>query len=294
MSGEEAVVDTHQHLWDLDRVRPPWLAGAPEALRTRATTAEYRAATAGLGVARAVYMEVDVAPEDQVAEAEAVLELIRAGDSPTVAAVVGGRPASSGFGEYLDRFKGMPEVKGVRQVLHGAGNPRGECLGAEFVKGVRLLGKRGLSFDLCLRPEELEDGAELAERCPETRFIVDHCGNADPKAFGRAVRNPSHDPEAWKRAMERLSRRPNVVCKVSGIVARAAAGWGPGDLAPIVDHCLDTFGPDRVMFGGDWPVCLTGATFAEWLGALRETVARRPVVERRKLFEGNALKFYGL
>lgn len=293
-SEVEPMIDTHQHLWDLERVKPPWLEGAAPVLKKRYATAEYLEATEGLGIEKAVYMEVDVDPKDHVAEAEAVLEVIRSGKAPTVAAVIGGRPASAGFREYLDRWKGVSEIKGVRQVLHGEGNPRGECLSKEYVAGVRLLGERGLSFDICLRPGELEDGVKLVEACPGTRFVLDHCGNADPAAFQKGVTKPSHDPEAWKRAIDGYAGRPNVIGKISGIVAKAPKGWGPGDLAPIVNHCLDSFGPDRVVFGGDWPVCLLGASYQEWAGALREIVGGRKEEEREKLFRGNAVGFYGL
>ena len=217
------IVDTHQHLWDLETVRPPWLKGAPDLLNRRYAMPEYLAATRGLNVVKAVYMEVDVDPRDHVLEAEHVIGLCRSRQHPTVAAVIGGRPDSDQFGQYIARFKGNPYVKGVRQVLHG-GTPAGHCLSDEFVRGIRLLGDAGLSFDLCLRAGELKDGVKLADACPQTRFIVDHCGNADPNAFGAksGTEKPSHDPEGWKRDMEAFAKRDNVICKISGIVARAA------------------------------------------------------------------------
>jgi predicted TIM-barrel fold metal-dependent hydrolase len=289
------IVDTHQHLWDLEVVRPPWLKGAPDLLNRRYATAEYLAATRGLNVVKAVYMEVDVDPRDHVVEAEHVIGLCRSKQHPTVAAVIGGRPDSDKFAEYVARFKASPYVKGVRQVLHG-GTPAGHCLGAPFVRGIRLLGDAGLSFDLCLRPGDLKDGVKLSELCPDTRFIVDHCGNADPKAFAAKTdgEKPSHDPDAWKRDMETCAKRSNVICKISGIVASAPRSWTAADLAPIVNHCLDAFGPDRVVFGGDWPVCLRGATYRQWVLALRSIVAVRPAADQRKLWHDNAVRFYGL
>ncbi|NLF69275.1 MAG: amidohydrolase family protein [Candidatus Anammoximicrobium sp.] len=288
------IVDTHQHLWDLEVVRPPWLKGS-ELLNRRFAMPEYREATRGLNVVKAVYMEVAVDPRDHVTEAEHVIGLCRSKQHPTVAAVIGGRPASDEFGDYLARFKGNPYVKGVRQVLHGA-TPAGHCVSDEYVRGIRLLGDAGLSFDLCLRAADLKDGAKLTELCPDTRFIVDHCGNADPKAFAARPDGgkPSHDPAAWKRDMDALAKRDNVICKISGIVASAPKDWTAADLAPIVNHCLDAFGPDRVVFGGDWPVCLKGATYRQWVLALREIVASRPAAEQRKLWHDNAVRFYGL
>ncbi|MBM3998837.1 MAG: amidohydrolase [Planctomycetes bacterium] len=290
------ILDTHQHLWDPARREPPWLAGAPDILRRRYTNPEYVEATRGLDI-RAIYMEVDVAPSDHVAEADEAIALSRSGEHPTIAAIVGGRPASDGFADYLARLRDRKEVRGVRQVLHGGGTPAGYCLADPFVRGIRRLGEAGLTFDLCLRPAELDDGCELVSRCPGTRFVLDHCGNADVAAFLKTLpsdRKPSHDADAWRRSIDRLASRNNIICKISGIVARAQAGWGPDDLAPIVNHCLDAFGPDRVVFGGDWPVCLLGATLRAWIEALGAVVAERPLEFRRNLWHANASRFFRL
>jgi L-fuconolactonase len=287
------IIDTHQHLWDLTNFKPPWLNGAEDVLRRNYRTQEYLEATRGLNV-KTVYMEVDLDPSQHMAEAEHVVELSRSEEHPTIAAVVGGRPASPEFAKYVQVLKKSPEVKGVRQVLHGGSTPAGYCLKENFVRGIRLLGESDLSFDLCMRPAELLDGARLAELCPDTRFIVDHCGNADPKAFAKSAKEPTHDPEAWRRAMDTLAKRPNTICKISGIVARAPEGWTAADLAPIVNHCLDAFGPDRVVFGSDWPVCLLGAMLRQWVNALREIVSSRPAEHQQKLWRDNAVQRYGL
>jgi len=292
-SAAMPIVDTHQHLWDLEVVRPPWLKGS-DLMNLRYAMPEYLEATRGLNVVKAVYMEVAVDPRDHLIEAEHVIGLCRSKQHPTVAAVIGGRPSSDAFADYIARFKGNSYVKGVRQVLHGE-TPEGYCLSDEFVRGIRLLGEAGLSFDICLRAADLKDGVKLTELCPDTRFVVDHCGNADVKAFAaKTSGKPSHDPDAWKRDMAAFAKRSNAICKISGIVASAPQGWSAADLAPVVNHCLDAFGPDRVVFGGDWPVCLKGATYRQWVLALRQIVAERPAADQRKLWHDNAVRFYGL
>src|SRR5207302_2301434 len=115
---------------------------------------DYRRATEGLDVVRSVYMEVDVEPSQQAAEADYVLDLIRRGGAPLVGAVVSGRPAMEGFAADLARYKDQPAIKGLRRVLHAADTPPGHCLDKHFVDGIRLLGRMGLSFDLCMRPAE--------------------------------------------------------------------------------------------------------------------------------------------
>ena len=158
-------------------------------------------------------------------------------------------------------------------MLHAAETPPGHCLDKRFIEGIRLLGKLGLSFDLCMRAAELGDAAKLIDACPDTSFILDHCGNASVR---------TKDLSGWKADIGRIAERKNVVCKVSGIVASAAPGpWTANDLAPIVNHVLDQFGPDRVVFGGDWPVCTLAATYRQWVEALRQIVADRPQPSRR-------------
>jgi L-fuconolactonase len=231
-------------------------------------------------------MEVDVEPSQQRAEAEHVLEICRLNNTPLKAAVIAGRPASDGFRKYLEGFKGNPHLKGVRQVLHGEGTPAGYCLMPEFVRGIRLLGEMSLSFDLCMRSAELADSLKLVEACPNTRFILDHCGNIVVQSKARTQ---------WQRDLERLAGAKNIVCKVSGIVASARPEkWTADDLAPIINHTLRCFGPDRVMFGGDWPVCTLTATYRRWVEALQSIVRQRPLDEQRKLFHDNATRIYGL
>jgi predicted TIM-barrel fold metal-dependent hydrolase len=293
------IIDTHQHLWDLNKFRLPWLADAP-ALKRSYVTKDYLEAVAGLNITKSVYMEVDVTPEQQVEEAEHLIAICQDPKNLTVGAVISGRPGSDQFKKYITQFRGNKLIKGVRQVLHGGSTPAGTCLAKPYVASVQLLGELGMSFDLCMRPTELADGAKLADQCPETRLIVDHCGNADPKAFSPGKQRaqdekPTHEVDPWKRDIESLAKRPNVICKISGIVARARAqAWSAEDLAPIVNHCLDSFGPERVVFGSDWPVCTLVASLKEWVTALRAIIATRPVDEQRKLLSENARRFYAV
>ncbi|VTT98664.1 amidohydrolase : Putative TIM-barrel fold metal-dependent hydrolase OS=Singulisphaera acidiphila (strain ATCC BAA-1392 / DSM 18658 / VKM B-2454 / MOB10) GN=Sinac_0439 PE=4 SV=1: Amidohydro_2 [Gemmataceae bacterium] len=287
------IVDTHQHLWDLEKLKLAWFdPKTPEGkiLGHSFTPKEYAEATKGVGVVKAVYMEVDVVPEQQQAEADYIVELCESKKSVTCAAVVSGRPNSDWFEKYAKQFKGHKYVKGIRQVLHVKDAPAGYALEDKFVKGIKLLGDLGLSFDLCVRPAELPDFGKLIDRCPNTRFILDHCGNAN-------LKHTPAEREQWKKDMAEIAKKKNLVCKVSGFIASAPARgkWTVDDLAPVVNHTLDVFGPDRVMFGGDWPVCLLGVEkYADWPTALKTIVKDRPEEQQKKLFHDNAVKFYGL
>ncbi|HAY82539.1 MAG TPA: amidohydrolase [Planctomycetaceae bacterium] len=295
-SQQIPIIDTHQHLWDLDKFKCPWHEGAPEVLKKSYVTSDYLAATQGLNVVKAVYMEVNVLEKQQNQEADHVVSLCKSDQHPTVAAVISGRPNSRKFKKYMRRFAKSPYIRGIREVLHDPDKPQGLCLQPQFVKSMQLLGDMNMSFDLCMRPMELDDGWKLAKQCPDTRFIVDHCGNADPKAFLKqdSDKEPWHTVDAWKRSVDRLAGLDNVTMKISGIIARAPEGWSAEHLAPIIDFCLLQFGPDRVVFGGDWPVCLLGGPYAQWVGALKEVIASRPLADQRKLLSGNAERLYRL
>jgi len=286
------IIDTHQHLWDLTRFRLPWIRRG-EALDRNYLVHDYREAAKDLGIVKAVYMEVDVAVEQKAAEAQYVIQLCQTSGGFPCAAVIGGRPAGEGFRQYAAQFRGNRYVKGLRQVRPP------DLLAPAFVDGVRLLGELGLCFDICVPPTSLAAAARLVDACPATRFVLDHCGNPDPKVFqSRAIAGSSakrHDPQAWRDDLCRLAERKSVICKISGLISQMPPGqWSAADLEPIVNHCLDTFGPDRVVFASDWPVCLRGGGLRQWVEALRQIIRPRPEAQQRKLLHDNAARFYGL
>jgi L-fuconolactonase len=289
--GVLAIIDTHQHLWDLSKFKLPWHKQEPTLAKSYLPE-DYAKAIGELEkskakVVKSVYMEVDVSPEQQQAEADYVIDICKAGKTPMVAAVVSGRPAQAeAFAKYVKPFKDSPYIKGIRQVLHGPDTKAGYCLQKDFIKSIQLLGELGLSFDLCMRSTELLDAAKLIDECPNTRFILDHCGNADVK---------SKDRSQWKKDIAEVAKRKNVVGKISGIVASAPPGkWTADDLAPIINHTREVFGPNRVMFAGDWPVCTLAASYRQWVDALRTVVKEQKAEEQKKLFHDNAAKFYRL
>lgn len=288
-----SIVDTHQHLWNLRQFRLTWLQPGGELTRDF-TMADYEEASEGLRITKAIYMEVAVVPEQKLAEAKHIVRVCEDKNSPTCAAVIGGLILEDSFKDYILKFKGNPYIRGVR---HGLNNAR-QLEDNRLIKNLRLLGSLNMSFDLLVPPRLIGQAAKLVEQCGDTRFILDHCGNADPLAFQRSLdwgREPEHDAEQWKRDIDTLAKQTNVICKISGIIAAVPKGKATAEvLSPIVTHCQDTFGPDRVVFGSDWPVCTRGAPLHVWTNLLREIVRKRPFEEKRKLFWRNAHRFYGL
>ncbi len=298
----QPLIDTHQHLWDLSKFNLPWTASSP-LFNQSYLIEQYIEATCNAAVEKAVYMEVDVAPGQEVEEAEYILKLCEQDDTPTCGAVISGRPSEENFDAYIKQFTGNKYIKGIRQVLHVPETAAGYCLNPTFIHNIRLLGTLDLSFDICIRPSELSDALKLAKECPDTLLIIDHCGNADP-----AIVNGSKDPgprphdvgfwhtrQQWLDDMNALAERPNVICKISGIVARADPNnITASTLAATVNHCIDSFGEDRVVFGGDWPVCLISTSYQGWVNVLREIIAERSQTVQRKLLYDNAVRIYNL
>jgi L-fuconolactonase len=279
------IIDSHVHLWDPTRFRMPWLDG-DAILDKPYGLAEYRAQTQGIAVEGIVFMEVDVAPSYRLLEAQWIAEL--AEEDPLIRGIVASAPLEDGarVGGFLAALRAIsPRIKGVRRLLQGEPDPD-FALKDDFVCGVQMLPVHGFSFDICIKHYQLPAIIKLVRRCPDTSFILDHIAKPD-------IENRVLDP--WRAQMRELAALPNVVCKVSGVVTEADhRNWAPDDLSSYILHVLDVFGPDRVVFGGDWPVVLHASSYARWIETLDSLTSRLSSRERRKLWTENARKFYRL
>jgi predicted TIM-barrel fold metal-dependent hydrolase len=274
----QRIVDTHLHLVALDRFHYPWLADVP-ALDRPWTAAAYFAEAEKLGIETALHMEVDVAEADQEGETRFMLGAHRR----VAGAVASLWPERADFAARLERMAAIPGVKGIRRVLHTQPDALSE--GEPFAGNVRRLAAYGLSFDLCVLARQLPIGRALAMRCPDVQFVLDHCGV--PDIAGKAL-----DP--WRADMRAMAELPNVAAKISGIVAYAGADWTVEDLRPYVEHVIDCFGWDRVVWGSDHPVCTLTADLTRWVAATRDLVAGASEDERERLFSRNAERIYRL
>jgi predicted TIM-barrel fold metal-dependent hydrolase len=281
------VIDTHQHLWDLRQFKLPWLTDY-ESLRRNYLIDDYWKAAQGTGIAKTIYMEVDVAPEQREAEVDYVVALAKEPKNRMAAAVVGGQPEAPEFARYVRRLKANGVVKGVRAAVRSRGSEANFELDRDFVAGVRLLGENGLSFDINVPPDQLARGAALVDAAPDTRYVLDHCGNVAPYAAAAEF-------ESWRRGIAEVAKRKQVVCKVSGFITNSPGKKPTSEqIAAVVNHVYACFGPDRLMFAGDWPVCTLAMSLADWVAAVRQVVADKPAAEQTKLFHDNAAKFYGV
>jgi len=274
------IIDAHQHLWDLDLFSFSWCRGIQQLNRTF-LMADYLEAIEGLDVEQTVHVEADVDEPFLLAETRHVLQQSEQ-DNPLEGVVAGGRPEHSHFKDYLDQIVGHPKLKGIRRVLHT--QPDDLVRGPWFIQNVALLERYGLSFDLCVLARQLPVALNLVKSCPGVAFILDHCGVPQVK---------EHILDPWRQHILEISKCPNVVCKVSGLVAYADPQlWTIEDLRPYVDHVIACFGWDRVMFGSDWPVCTLSANLKRWVDTLATITQNASDVSRQKLFSENARRVY--
>jgi predicted TIM-barrel fold metal-dependent hydrolase len=275
------IIDTHQHLFFPPRIRYAW--AKDYGLDRDWSLAEYRRAAAGTGIAAAVFMEVDADEGDRLAETRIALDLADDPSSGVIGVVAAARPEHEGFRAELDALVGRKGLKGVRRVLHTQPDDRSRS--PRFIEHVRALAGYGLTFDLCLPGRLLPAGIELVRACPDTSFILDHCGMPD-------VATGALDP--WRAQLAEMARSPNVVCKISGIIANAGKNPTAERLRPAIEHVIACFGWDRVVFGSDWPVCTITSPLGGWVDALKTIVASASEGERERLFSRNAERIYRL
>lgn len=285
------VIDTHQHLWDLKTVRLLWLKD-PSAAKIAGphTMAIYLREAAGLGIVKTIYMEVDAAEEDQKKEADFVIATCKSGKTLMKKGVISGRPATPGFIPFAKRYQHVPQVQGFRQILQPPNRPRGLCLQPQFVKSIQTLGEIGKTYDICMRPDELGDGAKLVDLCPKTRFVLDHCGNGEAGWGGKGS-----EYAAWAKGITEVAKRKQVICKLSGVIKTTTGSESKAEqIRPLVHHVIDAFGPERVIWASDWPVCEFGAPLREWMEVARTLTHDLPAADQRQIFHDNAARFYGV
>jgi predicted TIM-barrel fold metal-dependent hydrolase len=271
------IIDTHLHLVYKDKFDYPWLDGAA-AINQQWTAESYFAEAGGLGIEAALHMEVDVAESDIEAETRFMTKV----HPRVIGAIAAGRPESESFAEWLEILGTIGGVKAVRRILHTSPDELSQT--PLFAANIRRLQAYELAFDLCARADQLMPVAlPLVQKCPGVQFVLDHCGN--PKIAGGVF-------EEWRDAITALAKLPNVACKVSGIIAYGGPHPDAAMLRPYVEHVIESFGWERVVWGSDHPVCTLTANLTKWVGITRELIAGASEAEQARLLSGNAKRIY--
>jgi predicted TIM-barrel fold metal-dependent hydrolase len=277
------LVDTHLHIIDRSRLSYPWLAEVP-ALDRDFLYAEYRRQALRAGISDAIHMEVDVAPDQIEAEIAFAGEQFRQPGSLIRGCIAACRPEEPGFAALLEKYTADPFALGFRRLINPL--PDGVSDSRIFVENIRRLGGTGLTFDAHVHGHQLPRAIALADAAPQVRFILDHCGVPDIRGG---------DFSAWRESIADLARRENVTAKISGIVAYADPdGWTVETLRPYVEHIIESFGWNRVVWGSDWPVCTLGGGLLAWTSATHALLAGCANEERQRLFWRNADRIWKL
>lgn len=260
----------------------PWLDDI-DALRRPFGMETFVQHTRGLPLEQLVYVQVDTTPAYGWLEARWAVQ-----QDPPLAGVVAWAPIDDGpiVASYLTALKELgPRIKGVRRLLQSEPDPD-LLVAPDLLRGLRLLTEYDLSFDICIRHQQLARAIDMVRACPETQFILDHLGKPDVRA---GLLHP------WRDQLAELAQLSNVVCKVSGVVTEADhERWTVADLEPYVAHTLQVFGEDRVLFGGDWPVVTLAAEYSRWVATLQQLTSALSPAAKRKLWADNARRVYRL
>ena len=278
------IVDAHVHLYDPGVIRYPWMKGKP-LLDQKRLMAELDAARGSVEIEQLVWVEVGADPSQYLQEASFIDGLARA--DARIRAMVAAAPLERGASVTpdLEKLAAHGLTRGIRRLLQDEPDPE-FCLRPSFIEGVRLLTRFDLSFEICIYHHQLAGALELVRRCPEVRFVLDHI--AKP-----GIREGLLDP--WRDRIRGLARLPNVVCKLSGVITEADhERWTREQLRPYLDHVIECFGLDRVMYGSDWPVSEQTHRYPDWVEILDEALAGCSEAELRKVFRDNAIACYRL
>ncbi len=278
------IVDSHVHLFDVDRLRYGWLDAVPKINKTHNLN-DYDAACGPVIVEKIVFAEVDVAPGLHLDEAAWIQSL--ADENPRLCGSVAHAPLVKGpaVEEDLIKLKENPTVKGIRYLMQNEMD-QGFCLEPDFLAALQLLPKYDLCFDICVKHWGLTFAIELVKRCPDVSFVLDHIGKP-------GIKHGLEEP--WKRQMRELARLPNVVCKVSGVITEANHNnWSANEIKPYVAHTIGCFGFDRVMFGSDWPVSVLSHAYPSWVDLLDDVLIGTSVDEQLSFYRQTAIETYRL
>jgi predicted TIM-barrel fold metal-dependent hydrolase len=277
------LLDTHQHLVYPDRQRYAWTDRAPALAGRTFSLDDYRDLTAGAGVAGSIFMEVDA--EDWRSEARMVAVLARRPGSGVLGLIASCRPEEdAGFEAWLDEGPGLGVV-GYRRILHETTDDVSQA--ETFRANVRRIGARGLPFDMCFLARQLPLAGELARACEGTLLVLDHCGVPD-------IAGGAFAP--WREGVRALAGLPNVVAKLSGVFAYCAPGTASLDtVRPWVEAVIEAFGPDRCLWGSDWPVVnVRGGDLPGWIAAFRAILAGYSDDEQAAMAHRTAERVYGV
>jgi L-fuconolactonase len=272
-------VDAHQHFWKYSEAEFGWIDDSMATIRRDFLPDDLKPLLDETGIAATVAVQAC----QTVAETDWLLQLAESND--WIAGVVGWAPlVSPSVGQTLERLAANPKLKGIRHILQA--EPSEYMLTDDFNRGVAMLRKFNLAYDVLIHQHQLPAAIEFVDRHPYHSMILDHVAKPLIKAG---------ELEPWRTHIRELARRPHVVCKLSGMVTEADfSSWTIDGLRPYIETVLEAFGPQRLLFGSDWPVCAVACHYGKWVSVVQQFLALLSSDEQAMILGGNAIKAYRL
>ncbi|WP_321286007.1 amidohydrolase family protein [uncultured Sunxiuqinia sp.] len=274
------IIDTHHHLWNYDPVEFDWIDDDMATIRRSFLPEDLKATIDSTGVSGVVTVQA----RQIVEETEWLLSL--AAQNDFMKGIVGWLPlAADNVSELLQKYSENKWLKGVRHVVQGEPDPE-FILGEAFNRGISLLKDYQLVYDILILEHQLPNTIKFVDQHPDQVFVLDHI--AKPKIKLNEI-------EPWAKNMKELAKRENVSCKISGMVTEADfKKWNPEQLQPYFAVVLDAFGPSRLMYGSDWPVCLVATKYSDWLQLVKQVLLSCSDTEKEQIYYKNAVETYQL
>jgi L-fuconolactonase len=283
MHGSASIgkrIDSHHHFWKFDPVRDSWITDDMYVIQRDFLPEDLRSVLLANGIDGCVTVQADQSEEQN----DFLIGHAKGNDF--IKGIVGWVDLRAGnVSERLAHYSQFNIMKGFRHVLQGEAD-RSLMLRPEFMRGIAALGQFNFTYDILIFADQLKYIPEFVAAFPDQKFVIDHM--AKPKIKER-------DIGEWTKDMMEVAVHDNVYCKVSGMVTEADwKNWKKEDLLPYLDVVLEAFGPNRIMYGSDWPVCLVASSYERMYGVLTEYFSTFTKEEQDQFFGGNAIQFYNL
>lgn len=272
-------IDAHQHFWQFDPVRDAWITDDMRVLQRDFMPQDLLPSLQQHGIAGCVAVQADQSPT----ETQFLLHL--ADTSPFIYGVVGWVDfLADNLHEQLQEYKRYPRLRGFRHILQA--EPAGYMTQPAFVNGVRQLARYGFTYDLLIKPHQMEEALQLLGQLGDVPVVIDHL--AKPAIH-------SGEKTHWELNLAAMSTFANVSCKMSGMVTEADwQHWKYEDFVPYLDELFEMFGPHRILYGSDWPVCLLAADYDQQISIVHRYIHQLSADEQARILGGNAIQFYQL
>jgi L-fuconolactonase len=273
-------IDSHHHFWRYDATEYGWISDSMSVIRRDYLPTDLKPEIHAASIDGVVTVQV----RQTIEETRWLLEL--ANEHEFIRGVVGWAPlADPAIRDHLDELAEEPMLKGVRHIVQGEADEN-FILGDDFNRGVAALKDYGFAYDILIYERHLPQAIAFVDRHPQQVFVVDHLAKPRVK---------ENELEPWRTNIRRLAVRENVYCKLSGLVTEADwQRWTEPQLMPYLETVVDAFGPRRLMFGSDWPVCLLATTYRGWHDLVARFCSRLSASEQARIFGGTAEKAYRL